>query len=1184
MKGAWEMINKIYMKILINCFMIVGISLPMLYVAQPVFANDSPLELILDKKTNEEKTAHIQLITQAKFDLVELIIPDGTEINKEKTLVQNVGEIKSIKKVNGKIQIKLINDDETNKKIELYLNKDKSFKQGSIEAVVEDNIYSNKIVLRSSIQEQAATFEILDDTWHEITGDTAEIKKGGNTVKVTKGTSNDLTSGRFSITNTETNATFPELRLSADLIIDDNLLQTDGLPLKETDNIVDMYNSQRKSDERIAINTAKDKILLEFTVDKMYFVQVEIEPKSSGDVVKRYTITNKSGSPKKIGLSEITNTISHNGSYNLDVSIPSTNDRVSSGMKGEAKVPYFQWQQGDFENWMVGVHMENLTGYIPPDSSGNGAERPNVAIDWKNGKWEEITDNISDSEPIIGQFLGKKRGVTLENNQTTKISNVIKLKESSKPVLSFEKNKFIMINGESTIQIDSTTCNQISDTYSLFYKDDQDGKTVLAKSFNEQRGETGPLTANVGKLTAGRHTGSFYLADDEGLVSVESVPVTLDVLTEEDEWTEVETDEAEIQVGANYVKVNKNSNGLSIRPVIGAQAGGIFPQIVFSGDLIIEDKLIETDEQTHSAQKVDMFEKRRKSNEVRYINKNQDRIMQTFTVDSKYYIEVLFELKASGDIVKKYSITNKSGSSKKIGLSELSQVYQDSYFTDFIPYESNSILIKYEQGNRGKPFIEWEQGDFENWTYGSDSRDFNRYMPKNAMGEGLENVESNIEKKGKWFREYDKHKIAAKTVGTNLHDNETIKIANKINIRPLVSPPQLTLEKTDFTVGKGQSKIKLNGTVYDKERSAYQLFYFDQTDNKTVLLESYNEPAGKKVTIEDLTVNLGDLSIGKHTGNFYVLNDYGLRNEVNIPAEITVIDNLGNPIIQKVKVDDPFDKNLNELFSDIADDGVTMTHLEKPDTSKIGFTTANATLENKQGIKLDVEIPVNVYDEETTTFYDKEKIAVDGTKEASFTVGELDVSEDWQALIKEKIKLKSWDMETGKTFETELKEDNLQSVPGTYKASFSINKKDQPIIYDVVLRVSGYLKFEQVPDFDYGTAEIPKNRTILSRAGDDQIIINDERGANNNWRLTAVLTKETDRKFGNLLFVNADNQEQRLEVNERILIKEAQTEKTALQPLGWLEKTGLLFEISPGSYSGKYSGNIEWSLEDVPMK
>lgn len=1175
-------------RMLIACFSIIGLQLSMLYITQPVFANDSPLQLVLDEKTNEEKTAHIQLITQAKFDLIDLIIPDGTEINKEKTLIQNVGEIEYIKEIDGKIQIKFINDKETSQKLDLYINKDKSFEKGSLEAVTDGNVHSNKLILHSPKLEQTATFETRGDTWHEVTTTTAEIKKGGNSVKVTKGTG--VNSTRFVIKNTT--STYPEFKLSADLIINDKLLQKDSLPLSASDGKVDMFNSKRKTGEKISINVVGNKMLMEFTVDKLYFVQVEIEVQDSGDILKSYTITNKSGSSKKIGLSELSNMTRSMDIESYKSFLSYTGDSITSvrylgGV--DPKTPYFQWHQGDFENWIFGKNVDNLAGYKPADTSGKGVEQPDIEASLKQGIWKQHGQYY----PNYG-IAGKINRNTVANNQTTQIVNKIRIKTSGYPKLTLKQTKFTIMHGETSIQLNGTVYDKDRGSYHLYYRDDLDDKTILIKSFNEQPGKTVPvtnLTADLGELSVGGHTGRFYLVDDDGLLNETSVSTRINVLTEEDEWNEIDTDTVEIQNGGNYVKVNKSTETTSSRPQIG-KISSQFPATSLSGDLIIGDAMLQTDALSNDTTDIqfDMFNSKRKKHEALYVNKRKNRLLQAFTLDNKYFIEVAFEIQASGDIVKHYSITNKSGAAQKIGISELvhlARATSSDYYTMLIPYESNAITLKFKDWKTAGPFIQWYQGDFKNWMFGQNMQKFAGYKPVGVLGEGVEKLNAELDSKGTWLMRglnYPNYQISGKTTGNSVENDETTKVANSIKIQTVSELPQLTLENTNFTLVSGQSKVKLDGTLYDKERSGHQLYYHDNTDNKTVRIKSFNKPAGATIAIEDLTADLGELSVGKHVGKFFVMNDYGLMNETKVPAEITVLPPMGKAIIQKVKVDDSFDKTMDELFSEITGEGIKMSQLKKPDTSKVGFTTATATLENTSGIKSDIEIPVNVYDEETTTFYDKEEIAVDGTKEASFTVGELDVNKDWKALIKEKIKLKSWDMKTGEVFTTELKEENLKSVPGSYKASFSINKKDQPLVHDVALQVTGYLKFEQVPDFDYGTAEIPKNRTILSRAGDDQIIINDERGANNNWRLTAVLTKETDRKFGNLLFVNADNQEQRLEVNERILIKEAQTEKTALQPLGWQEKTGLLFEISPGSYSGKYSGNIEWSLEDVPMK
>ncbi|MEI5994501.1 WxL domain-containing protein [Candidatus Enterococcus mansonii] len=669
--------------------------------------------------------------------------------------------------------------------------------------------------------------------------------------------------------------------------------------------------------------------------------------------------------------------------------------------------------------------------------------------------------------------------------------------------------------------------------------------------------------------------------------ATKQVQLTGPLVKEDEQWEEVTKNPAKITVGDIDIYSTIGGGGYSSdRPKIRVTNDRYYLSI--SGDLIINDKMLQVDNTAslNSDPKVDMFNSRRKTKQKFYINSKKNKWLMQFTLDSKYEIQILMYPKTTGDIDKTYAITNKSGSAIKIGISELFHVQKPySAVNIFVPYSSDLISVKRSISSDSQ-LVQWSQGDFQNWSYGLDASNFKEYTSKNAFGTGVEQLDAQLDKKGKW-RTYasatGEVQVSGKTLGRQVENGETIKFSNKMYIAS-TPPPILTLSGTEFTVGHGSAVVQLNGTVYDKTRNAYQLMYYDETDKKLMMIKSFNEKPGVKVNLDGLEADLGELSSGNHIGNFYLINDVGLGSN-RVSVKIKVLSVGGKAVIQKVQVGDSFEKKLEELVTNISGDQVTMTQLKKPDTSKIGYSKATATLQDSLEQKIDIDIPVNVYEKNSTTFYDKEEIAVDGKQEVAITVVELQLSENWDKLIKDKAQPQAWDMRTGEKFTPNLKENNLQNTPGSYKALFSVDKPKQPIIHDVILQVTGFLEFKQVPNFDFGTVKIPEKATMISRAGKEQIIINDERGPNKNWRLTAMLTQETQtskQKRGNLVFVHENGQAEVMTPAKLIVVKTGKTEKESLQPLEWKKDTGLLFRVSPESYFGNYIGNISWVLEDVP--
>lgn len=149
----------------------------------------------------------------------------------------------------------------------------------------------------------------------------------------------------------------------------------------------------------------------------------------------------------------------------------------------------------------------------------------------------------------------------------------------------------------------------------------------------------------------------------------------------------------------------------------------------------------------------------------------------------------------------------------------------------------------------------------------------------------------------------------------------------------------------------------------------------------------------------------------QYTGVNYFLS------EVN--SKVTVVDTTpptAEAIPQKVALGDLFDKNIDELVKNIQDnsgsENITGTVTTKPDTSKIGQTTAIFTLTDPSGNKTDITIPVTVVENDLLFEKVPAVLGFDGIKlDTKPSLAKRKKDGSWNLLVKDsRFKQSNWDL------------------------------------------------------------------------------------------------------------------------------------------------------------------------------
>ena len=367
--------------------------------------------------------------------------------------------------------------------------------------------------------------------------------------------------------------------------------------------------------------------------------------------------------------------------------------------------------------------------------------------------------------------------------------------------------------------------------------------------------------------------------------------------------------------------------------------------------------------------------------------------------------------------------------------------------------------------------------------------------------------------------------------------------------------------------------------------------------NPEDFITDLKDSAGNTVKINKF-VNIPDnKKVGKKNIGIEVTNGISTNT---ITVEFEVVDTV-NPtataVPQKIQKNSTFTSNASSLITNVSDNGgadsITYSITKIPSTDKVGYFTAEVTLNDQSNNQSVIEIPVTVYDETTPIVGN----SILTGNDFDITIEDLKKgvsNSNLTNLILEKSDSKAWDIVTGKEIETiSVAQNDLDFSKGSYSALIRAQDSNNKIVEKTIkiTVTDGYLEFSSVDtNLDFGKISISSTEKNYNLYTDSNITIEDSRGIDSdNWKLTAKivtpLTYENSELKETLYYVDNSNNTFIFNNEESTIIEQSAVDKYKITNLELKNdnSSGLYLKMLPGQGKvGNYSGVIQWSLKHAP--
>lgn len=579
------------------------------------------------------------------------------------------------------------------------------------------------------------------------------------------------------------------------------------------------------------------------------------------------------------------------------------------------------------------------------------------------------------------------------------------------------------------------------------------------------------------------------------------------------------------------------------------------------------------------------------------VNRQTNSLKRTFKYLNKYKIDIIQQILKNNAVEVTYQVTNLGFETEKIGLSQYVDVFVGSDSVPVTPINNfKGINLTYGESSLA---ILPDPKSFPNWSAGyfSQTARFEQYNVQNANGIGWETGSRYRSIMGGLLTppEVLKENVAIslgdsalsmKNPGVNVLPGESTAFKQTLKYGKF-SKPEVTIEQNKGDMYQDE-EIGLSGTIVAKDNQNYRLYLELDDEKKTLIpLKEYtNIPYGQK---QAFNVKIkGELfKAGVHTVSIIGIDEYGSRSEPQ-KLNLTINELSATPVIQKVKTGEQLTDDIATLFKDIKGTNIILKNKPVLDSTKVGFSWAEVTLEAIKGKEIQLKIPVNIYDPISTVYDEKMNIMLD-VKDSRFSpkdVKTAEASNGLNELIVKAAQPKSWNMDTGLENEVMLTSTNLTAEFGTYTGIFvAQNKETQATIQkEAKLSVGGELKFKAVPNrLLFSSSKLSQKETYVTRE-DSAWGIDIENTISASWSLFisgSPLTNQTGEAMKNsLIFKDSDTKDQPINENlQKIVIGE---KKVSYPKVQWKANEGPLIKMNQGLKIGEYTGELYWTLSDAP--
>ncbi|TFJ76588.1 hypothetical protein [Carnobacterium maltaromaticum] len=268
------------------------------------------------------------------------------------------------------------------------------------------------------------------------------------------------------------------------------------------------------------------------------------------------------------------------------------------------------------------------------------------------------------------------------------------------------------------------------------------------------------------------------------------------------------------------------------------------------------------------------------------------------------------------------------------------------------------------------------------------------------------------------------------------------------------NPPEITLDKKEYSLYKYDETIDITGTIFDKD-SLTSTFYTQYPDG-TIKKEQSISLEREVTKAMAYAIDVSKLEAGVNKLKIWAEDPMRINSE-EIEVVVNVFEVTATPNMKKLKKDSLFQVPKEELISNVQSLNPAILELTQiADTSKIGFDHAVVSVTDSIRTEQtnDIKVPINIYGP-NTAFDDMNHLALNA-QDVWLSQAKVKGTMNLTQLIYDQIKPKSWHTWTGLPYNTAVTTNTVKVPMGSYQAEIAAkNEKNQVIKKSVNVHVVG---------------------------------------------------------------------------------------------------------------------------------